>query len=290
MIMLKSRGVRILLAVAVLTLGTRGVARASLICPVIGTCYGTATIGPATTDLTGSPGYTLTLPKFDSTYGTLTSVTLYFTASETVSSFSINNTAASTQNAQVWISSDIATNGTNTANNADNFFADYYLTLFNTGGAPGGPACHAGYYEPGTCGPISIPAHSSTSEYGPFTVNLTDAHQSALNSATVGTAYTGLVATTSGALTSGDWVNYEAGNNTSTFAFTGGTLIGTDYAGGGGNFTLNQATNITLTAEVDYTYAGPGPAPTPEPATMGLMGSALIGLGLFAKKYARRNR
>ncbi len=283
-----SRVLPVLMGLAIVAVVTSGAAHASLICPIAGTCYGTATIGPATTDLTGNPGYTLTLPKFDSSYGTLTSVTLYFTGSETVSSFYIQNTAASQNSANVWISSDIATNGTNTANASDNFFADDYLTLFDTGGVTGAPTCHSGYYQPGTCGAITIAANGSTANYGPYTVSLTGAHQGAgTNGASTGTAYSGLVATMD-SLSSGDFANYEAANNSSNFAFTGGTLIGTDYSGGGGNFTLHQSTNVTLSAEVDYTYTGPGPAPTPEPATMGLMGSALIGLALIGRKFARR--
>jgi hypothetical protein len=73
-----------------------------------------------------------------------------------------------------------------------------------------------------------------------------------------------------------------------TFALGGHTLISTTYQGGGGNIQLTQSTTAAFSAEVDYSYSGPGPAPTPEPATMGLMGSALIGLGVLGKKYVRR--
>jgi len=61
------------------------------------------------------------------------------------------------------------------------------------------------------------------------------------------------------------------------------TLSGNDFTSGlNGNFV------DTASVSYNYTYVPPTTSATPEPATMALMGSALLGLGLVGKKRFRK--
>ena len=280
---------------AFLAVGTSVTAHASLICPVSGECYGTASIGPASTDITS---YSLVLPKWDSSWGTLTGVRLYFSGSETVSSFTITdlNESGSDQFG-AYILSNVGYNASNSANNSDRFNG-IFLVLFNTGDSniPGAPACQDGSngIPPGnssgngcpSSGQITLNAGQTSADYGPYTVSNTDPQQS--HTLSVGSGFGGVLGEYR-TLSSADWANYEQ-NGGGTFALGGATQMLTTWDGGGGNFQVSQSTAATIQAEVDYTFTGEGPPSAPEPASMGLVGSALIALGVLAGKLRRRTR
>jgi hypothetical protein len=70
-----------------------------------------------------------------------------------------------------------------------------------------------------------------------------------------------------------------------TFSLNGTTSSFTSFQGGGGNIDVNQATSGTIGATVTYTYTA---SQAPEPATMSLFGGALLGIGFFARRRAKK--
>jgi hypothetical protein len=75
------------------------------------------------------------------------------------------------------------------------------------------------------------------------------------------------------------------GSSGLTFDFS--TLTSTDTQVTGGNLSSQYNTQVSEQIAVTYTYTQTAD-PTPEPATMGLMGGALVGLGLMRKRFAKR--
>jgi len=69
-----------------------------------------------------------------------------------------------------------------------------------------------------------------------------------------------------------------------TFSLTDNTLTGTLIGNTGGNTTATQATTEFTVGDVIYTYTPP-PSGAPEPATLFLMGSALVGVGVLRKRF-----
>ena len=68
---------------------------------------------------------------------------------------------------------------------------------------------------------------------------------------------------------------------TGNFSLTGKSLTGTTITNTGGNTTATQNTFANITGDVIYTYN----SNAPEPATLFLMGSALVGVGILRKRF-----
>jgi len=75
------------------------------------------------------------------------------------------------------------------------------------------------------------------------------------------------------------------GNYETTFDIDFATKTTLSTGGGGGFGGASQTTYADSTAEVSYTYIPTGT--TPEPGTMGLLGGALVALGLVSKRRKR---
>jgi hypothetical protein len=73
-----------------------------------------------------------------------------------------------------------------------------------------------------------------------------------------------------------------------TFTLSYDTLTGETFIGGGGNERASQSTVSSGNYTVVYNFTAPTTS-TPEPATMTLFGSALLGIGFFARKRIKKN-
>ncbi len=229
-----------------------------------------ASFGPQTTDFSGA---TLTLPLFNATGAlagmSLTDVTLSLTVIDTVTSLSLTNNSSSTQNFQaqsyVYVDDCDGTSASATCLGkdlgvgpsvaADDQLALGQLILFNQNNITLGGTANVG-----NC-PLSTPSSSCNSvQYATPIVKSGSAtlDVGAFNLADL-SAYIGPG-------------NFTEEAETDTFTSTGGA---------GGNVAFNQQTNAQIYAYVTYSYA---PTGTPEPATLFLMGSALVGVGLLRKR------
>ena len=77
-----------------------------------------------------------------------------------------------------------------------------------------------------------------------------------------------------------------------TVDLSAGTFTQTVLANSGGNTSATQVTDASLTGTVTYNYTAnvgnQNLSNAPEPATMAMMGGALIGLGLFRRRFRKR--
>jgi hypothetical protein len=265
------------LKAAVLAAGlAAGTARADMI------GYLSNLVGPSDTEV----NYTLTLPKFNPSLGTLTAVTIYFYASENVTKFELTNTSGSTQQTfGAAATADLTSGMQNDATSGDVFPLSYQaLVYFDTGIATeiGNCSENGTTVEPNQCSSLIFNA-LQTIDYAPFSFANTDSvyvndPTAQSNGLTVGTGAQGL---TGVILTGTSISNYSGAGN---WNLTGATLNFFSLSGAGGNVAYDIQTEATIQAEVDYTYT---PAAVPEPMTTALMGSALLGLAILRNRITK---
>jgi hypothetical protein len=221
-----------------------------------GTITYSVSYGPATTDYSN----TFTLSDFNPALGTLTGAVLTLEAIETVSSLVVANTSAIEEDSFTIGATSQITSSANTANAADlvgvvtdNLFTSPSMSLGPGTGTGAVGAC-ANNTPLATCSSVA------------FTTGLGD-DESKVH-----------------AVAAANLCDYVTGScgATGTFQITATTKAFTNFSGGGGNIKLTQSTNAQLIASITYTYNPP--SSTPEPATMFLMGSALVGVGLLRKR------
>jgi hypothetical protein len=226
------------------------------------------TFGPSTTDFT----YSLALPRFlAGTDGvplnaTLTGATIYFFAEESINTLTLTNTASGVESFTYLATSNVTSNSSNSANNADRYMTET-LALFSMPMVLGGDSTPP-------CPEADASAACSSVAWTPPAIgetNLTIGFPT-------GTGGLGVDGVTK-SITGGDLANYTGATD---FTLGGSTKSFSSFAGGGGNINVVQNTTAGFEAEIDYTYTIP--SGTPEPVTSALVGGGLIGLGLLSRR------
>ncbi len=266
------------LAVATLAAGS-GVAHAN----VIG--YLSNLVGPSDTEV----DYTLTMPKFNSALGTLTGVKIYFYATENVSNLTLTNTSSTTtQTYNASATVNFVQGMANSAVTADKFSSTFEtLAYFDTYGVNAIGNCAdngSANIQPHQCSSLTYTPGESHN-YGPFTFANTDPlYMNDPNNIYVkGTGVQGLTGVVRNSSSPSSYV----GTLGQTWNLSGSTFNSLTLNGAGGIINFDQTTKASFQAEVDYTYNPAAPS-VPEPATMGLIGSALIGLVAVRQRFARK--
>ena len=231
--------------------------------------------------------FSLTLNKFDTSLGTLNSVTIYFKATLNETNITITSTDASNTEMFDYAASDNFTKTfVNSAVTADKLPTGPTLgeniQVFDTGIGTALGNCSGGstVMPNNGCNPITLGPDATTGNLGPYSVSNTDS----IYGLTTGTGYNGLVGVT---LSGTTLASYEAAGG-GTFTLTGTTQSGSsgdEVNSGTFNDVVVNTSTQQFAAEVDYGYTT---SSAPEPGTMVLLGSGLVGLGLIRSRRRKK--
>jgi PEP-CTERM motif len=232
--------------------------------------------------------YTLSLPQFNSSLGTLTGVELIIFGSESISTVTLANLGTSAQpNFTATETSTLAQNSTDPLHNSatgNNVYSGLVLDVFSSGNISLGPG--TGSQATGVCPPASPSTGCSSVTY--TAANIPTDPDTTVNDPNTGCLQASDCVTgdfiTGNGLAQNTFLSDYIGSG--TFSLSGSTLSGNTVTGGGSVSATIISTGY-LEAEVDYTYTTP--SSTPEPGTMALLGAALLGFGFVGRKRFRKS-
>jgi len=239
----------------------------------------------ATQAASTSSGFSLTLNKFNTGYGTLNSVTIYFLAQINESNITITSTdGTSTQVFDYSLNDNLTKTFVNSAT-AANILTGENIQVFDTGigGALGNCTTNPSTTVPVSstlgCNGITLGPDATTGNLGGYSL----ANTNSSYGLTTGTGTNGLVGVTISGTTLANYMTSGSGTFTLSGTSQGGSSSDEQGAGStNANFVSNSTTQFA--AEVDYGYT----SAAPEPGTMMLLGSALVGVGLVRSRRSKK--